>query len=352
MSEDSENYPPTPETDEEPKHEDAPPRRGELGRHRGRRGSILRQNESRTDYLQHLLAKKKIQNDFLHKSVADFVTLSAMEAAEVCAASVDGPMVDSQTYDELKGEVEAETGGLSSKVREIHEMIAATGVKISKDMTQFPLEVRMENVNYSVPVDDNADAQIQTVYTSSFLFPIVECCKRLLRGEKVLGEEAPRKKILSDINMDFRPGRSYLVLGPPGSGKTTLLKAISGLLRPSKDHVIEGTVSYNGKTLAVSILRLETVDLTTLASSPLLAGGESAVHRERLRVHRPTRQTCTALHGTRNVSVCSELQRRTQILLGARSGRRASQESKRRETAVESRSQRPRTVRSQRYLRR
>ena len=40
--------------------------------------------------------------------------------------------------------------------------------------------------------------------------------------------------ILKDINLSFRKGGFYIVMGPNGGGKTTLLKLIMGLMPPSR----------------------------------------------------------------------------------------------------------------------
>src|SRR5665648_107278 len=39
-------------------------------------------------------------------------------------------------------------------------------------------------------------------------------------------------KVLSDINLEVKPGDFVGILGPNGSGKTTLLKSISRVLKP------------------------------------------------------------------------------------------------------------------------
>jgi len=36
--------------------------------------------------------------------------------------------------------------------------------------------------------------------------------------------------VLDNINTVFKPGKTYLILGPPKSGKSTLLKAVAGKL--------------------------------------------------------------------------------------------------------------------------
>ena len=59
----------------------------------------------------------------------------------------------------------------------------------------------------------------------------------------ILGHHENRY-ILKDINLVLKPGKTYLVMGPPGCGKTSLLKSVSGMLRNS--GVESGRIEYNG----------------------------------------------------------------------------------------------------------
>jgi zinc transport system ATP-binding protein len=43
--------------------------------------------------------------------------------------------------------------------------------------------------------------------------------------------------ILKDINLSFKKGGFYIVMGPNGGGKTTLLKLIMGLMNPTKGEI-------------------------------------------------------------------------------------------------------------------
>jgi len=105
--------------------------------------------------------------------------------------------------------------------------------------------------------------KIKTVYNSSVVYPVVNWCARKRgsnggggwwsaaaakgsRSNNGDGADSPpppslrrqqHRAILRDVNLVFRPGRSYLLLGPPGSGKSTLLKAISGRLRMRDDNL-------------------------------------------------------------------------------------------------------------------
>ncbi len=45
-------------------------------------------------------------------------------------------------------------------------------------------------------------------------------------------------KVLSDINLEVKPGDFVGILGPNGSGKTTLLKSISRVLKPHGGFIL------------------------------------------------------------------------------------------------------------------
>lgn len=49
--------------------------------------------------------------------------------------------------------------------------------------------------------------------------------------------------IIQGLNLSFRKGKSYAILGPSGEGKSTLLKAIDGLIPSS------GDIIFNGKSI-------------------------------------------------------------------------------------------------------
>jgi len=108
------------------------------------------------------------------------------------------------------------------------------------------VEIAVTNFSYKVPVDPKAQ-KIRTVYNSSMFYDIYSWMKRKYRGlEKTnFGE----KHVLHKINLTLKPGRMYLVLGPPASGKSSLLKAIAGRLSMTNDETVEGSVLYNGLSM-------------------------------------------------------------------------------------------------------
>jgi ABC-type multidrug transport system fused ATPase/permease subunit len=179
----------------------------------------------------------------------------------------------------------------SAKLKEINKLIEPYAVASGQSLRaqEFPLEVRLKNVSYTV-VDETAAAaaaaaaaamtpgspssssnfnypgssqKIQTVYNTSVFYSAYTWLRRLLllvvpcqdntatttptstdnngngnrngNGNHNKNIQVPRKHVLEDINLIIQPGKQYLLLGPPGSGKSTLLKTIAGLIRHDED---------------------------------------------------------------------------------------------------------------------
>ena len=56
--------------------------------------------------------------------------------------------------------------------------------------------------------------------------------------------------ILSDIDLEFEPGRRYVLVGPSGSGKTTLLRLLNRLEDPSEGSVLIGKDDFRHLPIA------------------------------------------------------------------------------------------------------
>jgi len=59
----------------------------------------------------------------------------------------------------------------------------------------------------------------------------------MIHFEKVDFSYSPKVKLLSDINLQFKPDHIHGLLGKNGEGKSTLLKLVAGLLFPQKGKV-------------------------------------------------------------------------------------------------------------------
>lgn len=60
-----------------------------------------------------------------------------------------------------------------------------------------------------------------------------------------LNKRFGRLEVLKSIQLDFKAGKSYAMIGPNGSGKTTLIKCMLGMVIPDK-----GEISVLGKSIA------------------------------------------------------------------------------------------------------
>ena len=167
------------------------------------------------------------------------------------------------------------------KLRQLHKRLSVYQDRVPERL----VEVRMKDFSYYIPIKADAPT-VKTVGNQSICYAAYEFFRRLHQYRRHVKEsrhtsskttDAPnhrrssrwspvsasdillpfdKKPVLSDINLVLKPGRTYLVLGPPESGKTTLLKAIAGRLpvgknvldgKPSKNRPHqEGRIEYNG----------------------------------------------------------------------------------------------------------
>lgn len=135
------------------------------------------------------------------------------------------------------------------------------------------VEVRMKDFEFHVPIKADTPS-IMTVMNQSpcygfyeFARRVTQYCSKPKNAERRASEAwAPttagdifvpyqKKTVLHNINLVLKPGKTYLILGPPASGKTSLLKAIAGQLphhqritgEPLNDKPhTSGRVEFNG----------------------------------------------------------------------------------------------------------
>lgn len=158
------------------------------------------------------------------------------------------------------------------RFRELHRRLS---VVYQPKVLERLVEVRVRDYSYYIP--EKADApSVKTVANQSICYAAYEFFRRMhqYRTDRREGTGASRRAslwrpttasdvflpydkmaILSNINLVLKPGRAYLILGPPASGKTSLLKAIAGRLpttrgmdgKPLKEKPhMDGRIEYNG----------------------------------------------------------------------------------------------------------
>lgn len=249
--------PSDPEADDEPQ-EKMQSSWTKLKKQVGRRGSLLRLNDEadgddRDDLLNKLFVKRRLKDREMNK-LAKTLTPKSQDAtpSEVSELTDDSTLGqwDASFIKECQAEVneEMDKDTESAKIQEINGIV---GTKFQPLIShQPPLEVRMEDVTYTVRVDETS-RKIKTVYNSSILYLLNNFVKRVWKCQPREKKEPTFQKVLAGINLVFKPGRQYLILGPPGAGKSTLLKAITDHLQLKKDETLTGHISYNGRTLQV-----------------------------------------------------------------------------------------------------
>lgn len=228
-------------------------------------GSILHRNTERGDHLRKLFVKRQMKDAIMNSMTVNEVQNAKIASGTIPQSFSGGDQgyelsvnpaamammekFDETFLEEMKAEIEKEMNEEPAIIQEL-QSIAKEYDKIMNRYNEYPLEVRLENFSYIVPVERKR-SKIMTVYNASFVYPIAQHVKRFMLGESKQMKERETKAVLNNINLVLKAGKQYLVLGPPGSGKSTLLQAIAGLVHPKPSEKIEGTISYNGRTLAV-----------------------------------------------------------------------------------------------------
>lgn len=173
--------------------------------------------------------------------------------------------------DEDEDAVHAEEGDLVVSQGSNWKLLQGLTKKLAvarKAFSENEVEVRLSDVSYHIPLK-LAQPTIDTWLNQNICYKTYKLCGRVVDSfkkhkEAGLGffEPFEKKPILKNVNLIFKPSKSYLILGPPGCGKTSLLKVVAGLLPQEysingeplkrKPH-LTGKVEYNGVNPNVSL---------------------------------------------------------------------------------------------------
>jgi ABC-type multidrug transport system ATPase subunit len=130
-------------------------------------------------------------------------------------------------------------------VKQAVELLEKLGVK------KIDLSLRIKDGSYKFTerVDESQAKKdevhrIETVYNGAPIQSTWHKLKRLVTCNKD-GLKTIEHFPLKHINLNFKQGKTYLVLGAPRSGKSSLLRMIAGILPEDSDHEVEGTVAIN-----------------------------------------------------------------------------------------------------------
>jgi ABC-type multidrug transport system ATPase subunit len=237
-----------------------------------RRGSTLHQNSERPRYLRGLTMRRHLRhavtNGFFGSSsgqqyddhlvddratVRDIVTKEFFHADD--EDDGDSSLMEDEDLHKMVDEVSVgrEVQEASQKLRELKAIVQpyfpkAMGAE-GHPMQPYPLEVRIQNATYYYIQKEKDHTKISTVYNTSILYAMTQFLKRISKGEPRPKKEKAQKQVLKDISLVIQPGKQYLVLGPPGAGKSSLLKMIAGKLTIDKTHGLQGSITYNGRSL-------------------------------------------------------------------------------------------------------
>lgn len=211
-----------------------------------RRASMLKKNSSRKDHLERLVKTRRASVNYMGDMIQGSNLLTPEETSNQAPKSSMNTFTTKMSLQLTPAQKELIVQE-SKFIKDVSSMAKDFNVHFPKTFSS--VEVKVQDFSYTVSVAEE-DTQIQTVYNQSPIHDVWGWVKRVYGGEK--RPEKKDKIILDRINLVFKPGKMYLVLGDPETGgKEVLLRAIAGRLHGSLKSTFEGCILYNGVDLRV-----------------------------------------------------------------------------------------------------
>jgi ABC-type multidrug transport system ATPase subunit len=233
-----------------------------------RLGSALHRSHERPRYLRGLTMRSKLRQGFTNRffrSRSDQLEDEADDSQyklQVKESVTKEFMLDDEggametgddTIHKMVHEIHSERqfAEVSQKLRELRSIVSPYWPPGSEEnpLRPYPLEVRIQSATYEYIEKERDHTKISTVYNTSCLYSLTRSLGRASKCQPHTKKNKIKRPILKDINLVIQPGKQYLVLGPPGSGKSSLLKMIAGLMPVNKHHSLDGSITYNGRSL-------------------------------------------------------------------------------------------------------
>lgn len=131
--------------------------------------------------------------------------------------------------DEEEGDVQDSTSKISIEMQSAFVRHLQSYVEDNDVFVMPTVDIRVKNFSFEVPIskkEAEGKIKIPTLFNYSLFYWCKKAGEMLMRRKK--NESAIRRKevksVLSNVNLALKPGKMYLVIGPPLSGKTSLLK--------------------------------------------------------------------------------------------------------------------------------
>lgn len=179
-----------------------------------RRASLHQQAVgNRRDHLQRLCTEKDLQDSIVNRSLTAKNFADAFMAEDEIR-DVEDPHVESR---QIQSSEERKVQEVSGRIREVLQLLDEYK-SVSWNSKSVPVEVRLDDLTYTVFISQNE--KVKTVFNASCFYSIFKAYKRYVKREVQVRQELTPKKVLDRINLVLKPGKMYLLLGPPRSGES------------------------------------------------------------------------------------------------------------------------------------